>query len=447
MKRRFKDINFRSASLDTIEKANEIIKDYAGQGLKLTLRQLYYQFVSKNLLPNTERSYKNLGSLINDGRMAGLVDWDAIEDRIREPVIQSEWSSLESLAASAVRAYRLPRWDGQENYVELWVEKSALAGVLEPLASEFHVTLMVNRGYCVDPKTKILTADLRWVEAAKIKAGDELIGVDEHVPGFKKHRRLRQANVEGVCRFQSPRVRVVTDHGTLIVSDNHPFLATRMNSAGDNWHGYVWQEASTLRRGQRIARICSPWEPDDSREAGWLAGMYDGEGCLPKTRNSEIDIYQLPGLVSDQLRKTLTDRGWLCSSPVGGKSGVIVFRTSGIDRLLTLLGTLRPLRLLAKFRKLLLAGRFPSKSKQPATIKKIERLPSGPVIGIETDTRTLITEGLVSHNSSASAMYESAQRFMREGIGKNPILFYLGDHDPSGEDMVRDVRPPSAFRC
>ncbi len=42
--------------------------------------------------------------------------------------------------------------------------------------------------------------------------------------------------------------------------------------------------------------------------------------------------------------------------------------------------------------------------------------------------------------SSASAMYESARRFLREGRDKRSILFYLGDHDPSGEDMVRDVQ-------
>lgn len=48
---------------------------------------------------------------------------------------------------AALRSYRLPRWAGQETYAELWVEKQALAGVLSPLAREFHVTLMVNKGY------------------------------------------------------------------------------------------------------------------------------------------------------------------------------------------------------------------------------------------------------------------------------------------------------------
>ena len=75
----------------TIEKANEIIESYQAQGYRLTLRQLYYQFVSRDLIPNSERSYKNLGCAINDGRLGGLIDWDAIEDRVRVPKTPSEW--------------------------------------------------------------------------------------------------------------------------------------------------------------------------------------------------------------------------------------------------------------------------------------------------------------------------------------------------------------------
>ena len=146
-KEQFKDINFKTESMERIHACNAIITDYQGQGLRLTLRQLYYQLVSKNVIPNVERSYKNLSSLVTDARMAGLMDWNAIEDRVRQPEIPQEFSDLGHLVRSAVRAFRLPRWEGQDNYVELWVEKDALAGVLSPIAHEYHVTLMVNRGY------------------------------------------------------------------------------------------------------------------------------------------------------------------------------------------------------------------------------------------------------------------------------------------------------------
>src|SRR3954469_19678059 len=74
---------FSPSSLAQIVQANTIIEEYEKQGYTLTLRQLYYQFVSRDLIPNTERSYKNLGSAISDGRDAGLIDWEAIEDRGR----------------------------------------------------------------------------------------------------------------------------------------------------------------------------------------------------------------------------------------------------------------------------------------------------------------------------------------------------------------------------
>jgi len=147
MKEQFKEKMFQRKSLVLIEECNAIVSAYMGQGLRLTLRQLYYQLVSRNIIPNEERAYKNLSNLVSDGRLCGEIDWDAIEDRIRIPVIPSEWANIGELVESALYAYRLPRWEDQDSYVELWVEKDALAGVLKPIAHQYHITLMVNRGY------------------------------------------------------------------------------------------------------------------------------------------------------------------------------------------------------------------------------------------------------------------------------------------------------------
>ena len=147
MKEFFKETRFKQPSLDTIELCNGIIADYQAERLTLTLRQIYYQLVGRALIPNDERSYKNLGSVISKARLAGLMDWDAIEDRGRQPWEWPEFGSLQLAVDEAVEYFRLPRMVGQETYVELWVEKDALAGVLQPIASRYHVTMMVNRGY------------------------------------------------------------------------------------------------------------------------------------------------------------------------------------------------------------------------------------------------------------------------------------------------------------
>jgi hypothetical protein len=144
---KFKETIFRIDSLERIEQCNDIIGNYQDQGLRLTLRQLYYQLVTRNIIKNEEKSYKALSGLVSNARLAGLVDWDAIEDRVRRPQVPQEFENLSNLVDVAITAYRLPRWEGQRYYVELWVEKDALAGVLAPIASSHHVTLMVNRGY------------------------------------------------------------------------------------------------------------------------------------------------------------------------------------------------------------------------------------------------------------------------------------------------------------
>lgn len=147
MKESFAEWNPKDETLIRVQQCVKIVQEYQAQGLILTLRQLYYQFVSRDIIPNTEKSYKNLGSVVSKARMAGMLDWSAIEDRGRKPERQNEFRSIQHLVDVALHAYRLPRWEGQDCYAELWVEKAALAGVLEPMAEKYHVTLMVNKGY------------------------------------------------------------------------------------------------------------------------------------------------------------------------------------------------------------------------------------------------------------------------------------------------------------
>ena len=156
----FRVTNFRKDTSARIEQANEILSEY---DQKLTIRQLYYQFVSRLIIPNNKREYQNLASLITDARYAGLVDWDAIEDRVREADVPGEWDRIDDIVDAAVEQWRSPRWRNQPKYVELWVEKDALAGVLSPIARRNHVPLSVNRGYSSASAMKV-AAD-RMLEA------------------------------------------------------------------------------------------------------------------------------------------------------------------------------------------------------------------------------------------------------------------------------------------
>lgn len=138
---------FRSESLATIDRANEIIDDYAAQGFDLTLRQLYYQFVSRGLIPNRDTEYKKLGSVINDARLAGLIDWDRIQDRTRNVRSLGHWNSPGDIIESALRSYHVNYWEGQDYRPEVWIEKDALVGVIEPACTDLDVPYFSCRGY------------------------------------------------------------------------------------------------------------------------------------------------------------------------------------------------------------------------------------------------------------------------------------------------------------
>lgn len=167
MKQRYSDQQLQPARMAVIEQANAILTEYTRAGLVMTLRQLYYQFVSRGLMPNTPKDYKRLGEIVSIGRLAGHLDWDAIEDRGRVAQSPSQWPSVKSIMDVAIRQFRLPRWENQMDYVELWVEKQALAGVLEPLCREFHVTLMVNKGY--SSSSAMRESALRFMESGRGK--------------------------------------------------------------------------------------------------------------------------------------------------------------------------------------------------------------------------------------------------------------------------------------
>lgn len=143
----YKDWNANAQSLKIVDTAESIIEQYASDGYTLTLRQLYYQFVSRDLIENSERSYKNLGNLITKARTAGMIDWNAIEDRNRE--YKSFWyEEDETRLISNLQHYiRFNRWKHQENYVEVWVEKEALGNVIKRACDEYQVPYMSCKGY------------------------------------------------------------------------------------------------------------------------------------------------------------------------------------------------------------------------------------------------------------------------------------------------------------
>lgn len=144
---KFREIRMSPTNKGRLAMINSIIEEYQSKNYILTLRQLYYQLVTRDVIPNVASEYAKLSTLLKEGRMAGIVDWDAIEDRLRKPSSPASFSSPKSILNAAINQYMLPRQKGQDTYVEVWVEKDALSGVLRRVTEKYHVPIMVNRGY------------------------------------------------------------------------------------------------------------------------------------------------------------------------------------------------------------------------------------------------------------------------------------------------------------
>jgi predicted acyl esterase len=144
---KYLDLKIRMAGRVLIEQVNDIIDEYNAAGYSLTLRQVYYQLVARGMIPNNERSYKNVGELVSNGRLAGLIDWYAIEDRTRYIRALPHWNEPAEIIAGAASQYRIDLWETQPRYVEVWVEKDALIGIVEQTAQQYDVPCFSCRGY------------------------------------------------------------------------------------------------------------------------------------------------------------------------------------------------------------------------------------------------------------------------------------------------------------
>lgn len=176
----YKEINFRGKSLELIELINQVVDEYSSQGYELTLRQTYYQLVARGYIPNNERSYKNIGNLINDGRLAGLIDWHSITDRTRNLRRNSHWTTPSSVIESAMYSYMLDKWEGQPNYVEVWVEKDALVDIVGQACGGIDTPFFSCRGYT--SQSEMWSAAQRFIRQNRIRDNCFIIHLGDHDP-------------------------------------------------------------------------------------------------------------------------------------------------------------------------------------------------------------------------------------------------------------------------
>lgn len=261
--------------------------------------------------------------------------------------------------------------------------------------------------YCVAPETRTLTTDLQWLPVGSLKRGDNLIAFDEHLAAKAGITRYRPSVVTHTELLESvPRYAVTTNRGTVIATPNHGW-AVRLQARGSRHIHRCWLTTECLRPGDEILFFTNPWTQERSYEAGHFRGLLEGEGTVGNQGRGDIRFSQKPGSVLERTIAIAKAFGLRVSEPRPTKTSACAIRfSSGAPRsALEIIGRFQPLRLRDNARGLWdgvpVWGN--TTMREVAVVEKIERVADGPVVALSTSTKTLLTEGLLSHNTQSLA--------------------------------------------
>lgn len=312
-KEKFQDINLTARSLVKVSQVNSIIKEYQAQGFVMTLRQIYYQMVARALIENKVTEYDNLGELVSKARLAGFVDWAAIEDTNRAVAYHASWDTPEDILKGAADGYREDPWRNQEAYIEVWVEKAALAGVIAPACNRWRVPYFACRGYVSqsaqyeagkrvaarqeegkrvtivhlgdhDPSGIDMTRDNDDRLTMFARMGVHVERVALNMNQIEEHRPPPNPAKESDSRFKNYRDRFGDESWELDALDPSVIDQLLEEEISDRVDGSQWAidlEAEEASRAE-LALVAENW--DDVRPATndleFLRSAFDGKGLL-----------------------------------------------------------------------------------------------------------------------------------------------------------------------
>jgi hypothetical protein len=280
-------------------------------------------------------------------------------------------------------------------------------------------------GYCHEPSTRLLTADLRWRAAGDVVVGDELWALEDEQPKGRRGRAFRRAVVLASFLSKKDCVRVCLDNGeSFVCSADHPWLATPpLAGRGE------WRRADRLiyrGRGAKLVRTFLPWTEERSYEAGWLAGILDGEGSVSRGHRASfhpangVSITQVLGATADRIALKMGSRVSTNVRTIE-RPGVrprieIETNGGGMAAAAAFLGTVRAERLIAGFD--IEGGHVLNRF--PVHVAAIERVGIREVQSIQTSTGTYIAEGFAVHNTGTLCQHGHAVASPQPG----DLVFY-----------------------
>lgn len=199
--------------------------------------------MARGIIENSQNSYKTVGNLINDARLAGLIDWEAIEDRTRNLKSLSHWSNPQSVIQSAAWYYMRDTWLKQDYHVEVWVEKEALDNVVGRVANELDISYFCCRGYV--SQSEMWSAAQRFIKYEKMGKSCVIIHLGDHDPsGIDMSRDIKERlKMFGVHALIFRRIALNLDQITLYNPPPNPAKTTdsRYTSYIDKYGDESWE--------------------------------------------------------------------------------------------------------------------------------------------------------------------------------------------------------------
>jgi len=181
MREQFIEWRPQRKTLAMIDHIESICAELAAQGYELTVRQLYYQLVARDIVPNNFKSYKQIVDITDNARLSGRLDWRYIVDRTRATYRTdgADTSPEEAIRATA-DSYSRALWETQPNHVEVWVEKEALVGIVQQAARGVQCAYFANRGYV--SQSEMYSAGQRFSAYGRAGKSNYVIHLGDHDP-------------------------------------------------------------------------------------------------------------------------------------------------------------------------------------------------------------------------------------------------------------------------
>ena len=130
-----------------VEARREALLEIIDDGRPMTVRQVFYQATVHGLVEKAESGYGKVQTDLTLMRRSGELPYDWLADNTRWQRKPITFNSVEEALRDTARFYRKSLWNDANAYVEVWLEKDALSGVVYPVTSMYDVPLMVARGY------------------------------------------------------------------------------------------------------------------------------------------------------------------------------------------------------------------------------------------------------------------------------------------------------------